>query len=777
MNTKTIWPVLLAFLLILPILACRVDSSSEGSGATSRVGAADAVLKLLPKNVSRIQVAAADAITGGSVPESMADLFERTWNNYSLGGEDEIVTVDDVGEVVWAFSPDGGIVMLGGSRIDFASIGQWLDDEDTNIGKTSYQGQEMWGNDFVAMVVMQSDGYLVFGDTNAVKELLKVKARGDGSLAGDSENSLKNAYEDAASGWYVSASSNCDELFPDLRSCEAYSITGSRGEEDYLVNVTWRFTFRNEQRAELQSLDIEDWVEDRNYAWDIEEVKADGVSVEAKMSGDEEDFSTRWIGTDNIYTPPTLPTAVPEPESRNTTQSGTAPTSAPQPTQAPIATPVPRPTVGPTSRAAPEPTTAPEARNQPATLREYAAMASGGPGAIYVGDLTQLVGPAPHAPNSRYGLGDSNGMVPLSALENHTWIYESDYYQSLLDKAKLTNPTPLSYHEQEITIQFACINNPLYLCSLLQDYLAPNLAARTNGRLTLEVSSFPELGLAEPDSLGLIRDGTLSAATIYGGYAAGEVPQLDIQNLWGIYSSHEQEFEGNQAIIKDIEELVTNETGGGVIMNHSWYPGNAPFLFCQELISTPSDFSGKKIRSHGIALSDWINGMGAYAQFFAFAEVYTALERGIVDCGVTSADSAYGQRWYEVTVHMIGPLPSFPFHNNVINADVWQQIPFDLQQILLEEAAKSELEALRLAAIQNVIGLQRNIDAGMEHVFFSDEMNSLSRQVAINSVIPNWVSRAGGPNHPFVANAFNQRLGSVVGILIHADGTVVVSGF
>ena len=328
MNAKTVVPILLAFLLILPILACATGDNSSGgssgSGATSRVGGDDEVLKLLPEDTTLINVASADAITGGSVPESMTELFEGAWEDYSLGGEDEIVTVDDVGKVVWAFSPEGGIVMLGGSRIDFAAIGQWLADEETNIGKTSYQGRDMWGNDDIAMVLLQSDGYLLFGDTGAVKEVLKVKARGTGSLADDSENSLKKAYEDAAVGWYVSASENCDAISSDLRSCEAYSVTAAQGKEDYLVNVTYRLTFRSEQRAESQALDLEDWIEDRGYRWDIDEVKADGVSVEARMSGDEEDFTTRWIGTDNVYTPPPVPTAAPEPESRNTNQGGPA---------------------------------------------------------------------------------------------------------------------------------------------------------------------------------------------------------------------------------------------------------------------------------------------------------------------------------------------------------------------------------------------------------------------------------------------------------------------
>ena len=334
---KTILLILSIFLLTIPVLACGGigggSDDSGGGGATSRVGGDDEVLKLLPEDTTLINVASADAITGGSVPESMTELFEGAWEDYSLGGEDEIVTVDDVGKVVWAFSPEGGIVMVGGSRIDFAAIGQWLADEETNIGKTSYQGRDMWGNDDIAMVLLQSDGYLLFGDTGAVKEVLKVKARGTGSLADDSENSLKKAYEDAAAGWYVSASENCDAISSDLRSCEAYSVTAAQGKEDYLVNITYRLTFRSEQRAESQALDLEDWIEDRGYRWDIDEVKADGVSVEARMSGDEEDFTTRWIGTDNVYTPPPVPTAAPEPESRNTNQGGA--TSEPGATASP----------------------------------------------------------------------------------------------------------------------------------------------------------------------------------------------------------------------------------------------------------------------------------------------------------------------------------------------------------------------------------------------------------------------------------------------------------
>ena len=94
-------------------------------------------------------------------------------------------------------------------------------------------------------------------------------------------------------------------------------------------------------------------------------------------------------------------------------------------------------------------------------------------------------------------------------------------------------------------------------------------------------SSLPQLGVSGPDTLRLIAKGALDSATIHGGYVAGEIPSIEIQNLWGIYLSRDQEFEVSQAIIKDIENLVLAKTGG-VILNHNWYAGNDHFLFCTE---------------------------------------------------------------------------------------------------------------------------------------------------------------------------------------------------
>lgn len=454
--------------------------------------------------------------------------------------------------------------------------------------------------------------------------------------------------------------------------------------------------------------------------------------------------------------------------------------ATPVPTEAPTATTAPEPTAAPTEAPTAmmeEPTEAMMEGDE--ALMTYAADNAGGPGAIYVGDINQLIGPAPLTADGSpdADLGDLDGNVPLSALEDHLWLYESDYYKSLVEKANLTNPTELTSSGVSFDVQHVCINRSLLPCKIIEQFWAPNLEERTNGQLTITVSSFPELGLAGPDTLQLVSDGTLGMANIYTGYVAGELPAIEVQSLWGIYPDWETMYYSLTDMHPQLEEMVARETGGGIIVNHNWYSGNDQFFFSKKPLRTLEDFEGLKTRSHAAALSDWIEGMGAEAQFVAFSEVYTALERGILDAGVTGSTPGYGQRWYEVSSYLNGPLKSLLSTNNVINADVWNQIPEDLQQILIEEGAKSELEQLRLTSIQNVTGVIKNTQVAqppMELVEFSPDLAAHSLNVAVKQhVIPGWLRRLGFPGKGDEAvEMFNEHVGPYVGMSIGADGSV-----
>ncbi len=448
------------------------------------------------------------------------------------------------------------------------------------------------------------------------------------------------------------------------------------------------------------------------------------------------------------------------------------PTAAPTPaTPVTVATPTPAPPATPTPAPTATPTTVPQAI-VPVGLAGWpisqttATKLAGKPGAVFAGKLDDLVGPAPDK-----DLGDKDGNVPLESLQRHKWIYESGYYKKLLEKAKLDSPTPLVTKGAKFKHQYTCINRTLLPCKLMDTYFISNVLKRTEGQVDIQLTSYPELAIAGPDTLRLIADGTLGLGEIYGGYVSGELPIAEVFYFWGLYPSHEAEYRAQEDIIPAVDGFVSRGAGGGTVITHNWYAGNDQYLFSKKPLRTLSDFKGVKVRSHGTTLSDWINGMGGDAQFVAFAEVYTALERGILDAGASGATAGHGLRWYEVAKYLVGPFRSFPADFIVFNKGAWEKFPADIQQILIEEGAKQELEGLRLAAIQNELGLSKNVEAGMEHVPFSAEVQAYAYENAIiGRMIPNWVKRAGGVDKPEV-KLFNEIIAPIAGVQINPDGT------
>ena len=259
-------------------------------------------------------------------------------------------------------------------------------------------------------------------------------------------------------------------------------------------------------------------------------------------------------------------------------------------------------------------------------------------------------------------------MTTARCLSTPSWTsggcFESDYYRQLLETANLTNPTPLTSTGEDIELQHTCINSQLLWCKHQKTYFVPNVESRTNNQVTVNVTSFPELGLAGTDTATLLADGTLSMTEIYGGYVGGEFPTLAVQYIWGLWPDHETHYKVLTNIAPDLNKVYEDELGAQVLMRN-WIAGDDQFFFSNKRLQNPEDFVGLKTRSHSAELSDWINHMGAAAQFMAFAEVYTALERGILDAGVTGANPGLSQRWYEVTTYMNGRLYSFNSTTNV----------------------------------------------------------------------------------------------------------------
>ncbi len=319
--------------------------------------------------------------------------------------------------------------------------------------------------------------------------------------------------------------------------------------------------------------------------------------------------------------------------------------------------------------------------------------------------------------------------------------------------------------------QYSCINRTLDPCvaASMEGGFADRVRERTNGQVEIEISSFPELGLAGPDTLRLLEDGTLGMAEIYSGYIGGDLPIVDISNLWGLYPDYATHIEIIQATRDDLFRIVSERAGGAKVLGYQLYPNN--FYFANKPLRTREDFKGMKTRSHSTVLGDLIDGMGADAQFVAFSEVYTALERGILDTAVSCGTCGSGLRWYEVSKYLVGPIVALGHSWVTINGDRWAEMPADIQAIIQEEATRHEALTLKNATgLWDQNGIDENVANGMEYIEFNDELVESMRQAAISKVLPNWIERAGGPDSE-AAQIYNDKVAPLLRVRVLPDGT------
>ena len=309
----------------------------------------------------------------------------------------------------------------------------------------------------------------------------------------------------------------------------------------------------------------------------------------------------------------------------------------------------------------------------------------------------------------------------------------------------------------EFKLKLMGINRTLDPWKLYEEW-TQTVEKRTNGRVQFEMTSLPELGLGGAETIRVLKTGVVDVTETYSGYVAGELPLIEILELPGMFPDPET---AKKAIMtwKPTEAKILDEKANAVLLAMAVYPDQA--LFSKKPVHKLEDFKGLKIRVHSVALSSLVAGLGGDPLTVAFAEVYTALERGTLDAAISGTKPGYGLRWYEVAKYLVGPISMRPHVALAINKNTWKRLPPDIQAIMKEEAEKI-VESKSFDAIEgwNKEGVDKSVEKGMEHQPFSPELQATIKEVLRTKVVPEWTKRAGGQE---ATKLFNDLIAPLVG--------------
>lgn len=301
-----------------------------------------------------------------------------------------------------------------------------------------------------------------------------------------------------------------------------------------------------------------------------------------------------------------------------------------------------------------------------------------------------------------------------------------------------------------------------------QAILRDLVGQRSGGRIQVTVASHAERNLGGNEIVRLVRSGQVEIGAGTLSTLSGDVPILDGIDLAGLAPDIGDARRIAEQMLpianRDLERFNTRI----VVI----YPFPAQVMFCRAPFTNLTDLRGRRVRTFGNSLVDFFTALGAQPTSIGFPEVYSALERGVVDCAITGTGSGAAARWPEVSTH-ISDLPiSWAVAGYMVNLTWWNRLDPAVRTFLegTFKQMSDELWALGAAATRD--GIDCNIGNAsacrihqlaprpMTEVPATPADRALTRQIFEQNVLPGWVRRCGAR----CGEVYNQIIAPISGV-------------
>lgn len=239
-------------------------------------------------------------------------------------------------------------------------------------------------------------------------------------------------------------------------------------------------------------------------------------------------------------------------------------------------------------------------------------------------------------------------------------------------------PTEVFHLKWSHPLLSASINGPV------SEWAAKEVTKRTNGRV--QFVHYWAGSLAAPqDHLEAVRTGLTDIGDNMADYTPGKLPLYNVSSL---------PFLGTDVYkhtLATLELYKTNpvfEAELAKFNQKQWLlQVFSPItLYTRKSVTNAADLKGIRIRGFGHYLK-FFEALGAVGVFVSLSEVYTSLQKGILDGGFTVGGAIYPYKLHEVAPYILrAPLGIIACIPSCINLDTWKKLPPDIRKVFDEVA-------------------------------------------------------------------------------------------
>jgi TRAP-type transport system periplasmic protein len=298
---------------------------------------------------------------------------------------------------------------------------------------------------------------------------------------------------------------------------------------------------------------------------------------------------------------------------------------------------------------------------------------------------------------------------------------------------------PLAGHAQPIKLTLghgAAVGNPRHEASVK---FAELVKAKTGGRIEVQVAPSAQLG-DDAAMVTALRTGALDFSANSQGAVANAVPEYAAFGMPFLFSSPAAAFKLLDGPLG--KELADKSAEKGMILLGTWDNGIRQMTNSKRPITKVEDMKGLKMRVPPDAtLVDIMTALGAEAQQIKFAELYVALQQGVVDGQENPLVNIHASKLYEVQKYL------------ALTNHQFQMTPFLMSKRSWDRLSDADKKAVREAASE-ATALQRKLSREADDKLLADlkakgvqvtTVDTAAFAKATSSVDDKWLASPIGP--------------------------------
>jgi TRAP-type transport system periplasmic protein len=243
---------------------------------------------------------------------------------------------------------------------------------------------------------------------------------------------------------------------------------------------------------------------------------------------------------------------------------------------------------------------------------------------------------------------------------------------------------PAAAHAQALKLTLghgAAVGNPRHEASVK---FAEVLKAKTGGRIEVQVAPSAQLG-DDAAMVTALRTGALDISANSQGAVANAVPEYAAFGMPFLFTSAASAFKLLDGPLG--KELADKSAEKGLVLLGTWDNGIRQMTNSKRAITKVEDMKGLKMRVPPDAtLVDIMKSLGAESQQIKFAELYVALQQGVVDGQENPLVNIHASKLYEVQKFLALTNHQFQMTPFLMSKRSWDKLP-DADKKAVQEAA------------------------------------------------------------------------------------------